>query len=158
MIEPRHRLNDPDLISLPGRCDVLGNSLTRRQIDVLKALLEGLSNKEIAERLGLSEGTVKVHMAALFRRLGVTSRTAAVRKGIAYLEGRFAPAPRVAEPIVVERDIPQPAAPEGAEVSEAPVPELANGPAPFLFDVKTAGDRRLVASQLLTIAASLLAA
>ena len=51
--------------------------LTPRQAQVLALLMEGLSNKAIARELGLGEGTVKVHMAALFRALGVTSRAGA---------------------------------------------------------------------------------
>jgi DNA-binding NarL/FixJ family response regulator len=55
--------------------------LTPRQRYVLRFLVQGHSNKEIAQSLGLSEGTVKVHMAAVFRRLGVSSRSAAAVTG-----------------------------------------------------------------------------
>ncbi|MEX1066992.1 MAG: response regulator transcription factor [Aquisalimonadaceae bacterium] len=51
--------------------------LTPRQVEVLFLLKEGKSNKEIARRLDLSEGTVKVHCMAIFRELGVTNRTQA---------------------------------------------------------------------------------
>jgi DNA-binding NarL/FixJ family response regulator len=51
--------------------------LTPRQAEVLAFMVEGRSNKEIARALNLGEGTVKVHVAALFRTLGVTSRSAA---------------------------------------------------------------------------------
>jgi DNA-binding NarL/FixJ family response regulator len=56
-------------------------SLTPRQMDVLKLIVSGKSNKEIARDLGLGEGTVKIHAAALFRNLGVNSRTAAAAMG-----------------------------------------------------------------------------
>ena len=56
--------------------------LTRRELDVLGALGEGLSNKAVARRLGISQHTVKFHLESLFRKLGVTSRTEAVRKGL----------------------------------------------------------------------------
>jgi two-component system, NarL family, nitrate/nitrite response regulator NarL len=56
--------------------------LTRRELDVLGALGDGFSNKAIARRLGISQHTVKFHLEALFRKLGVTSRTEAVRKGL----------------------------------------------------------------------------
>lgn len=56
-------------------------SLTPRQRDVLEHLVKGKSNKEIARVLNLSEGTVKVHMAALFRNIGVSSRAAAAAYG-----------------------------------------------------------------------------
>jgi two-component system nitrate/nitrite response regulator NarL len=48
--------------------------LTGRQIDVLRLLREGRSNKEIGRKLGLSEKTVKVHVTALFRALNVANR------------------------------------------------------------------------------------
>ena len=49
--------------------------LSKRQKQLLHMLDEGLSNRDIAERLGISEHTVKVHLWRLFRRLGVKSRT-----------------------------------------------------------------------------------
>lgn len=54
------------------------DDLTARQRDVLALLAEGSSTKEIARRLGLGEGTVKVHLAAIFRALGARNRTEAV--------------------------------------------------------------------------------
>lgn len=53
-------------------------SLTLRQQQVLEQMIQGKSNKEIARALSLGEGTVKVHVAAIFRSFAVTSRTAAV--------------------------------------------------------------------------------
>jgi two-component system nitrate/nitrite response regulator NarL len=55
-------------------------SLTGRQIDVLRLLREGRSNKEIGRTLGLSEKTVKVHVTALFRALNVANRIQAAAK------------------------------------------------------------------------------
>jgi len=52
--------------------------LTPRQADVLTQLLQGKPNKEIARRLGLSVETVKDHVQAVLRALGVSSRTQAV--------------------------------------------------------------------------------
>ena len=61
-------------------------SLTARENDILALLAEGHSNREIAGRLFLSEKTVKAHLAAIFRKLGVTNRTqaamAAVHMGV----------------------------------------------------------------------------
>ena len=54
------------------------SGLTSRQIDVVRLLSRGLSNKAIARELGVSEGTVKVHLLAVFRVLDVRNRTAAV--------------------------------------------------------------------------------
>jgi DNA-binding NarL/FixJ family response regulator len=55
--------------------------LSERQVQVLKGLVEGKSNKEIAQELRLSEGTVKMHIAALFRQLGAANRTHAAALG-----------------------------------------------------------------------------
>lgn len=52
--------------------------LTRRQQEVLSWLARGHSNKEIAQQLGLSEGTVKIHIAAILRAYRVRNRTQAV--------------------------------------------------------------------------------
>lgn len=51
--------------------------LTERQIEVLKELRDGISNKEISSRLGIAEKTVKAHVAAIFRALKVVNRTQA---------------------------------------------------------------------------------
>jgi len=53
--------------------------LTDRQVDVLKYLRDGLSNKEISAHLGIAEKTVKVHIAAIFKTLNVVNRTQAAR-------------------------------------------------------------------------------
>lgn len=53
-------------------------SLTSRQIDIIKCIAEGLSNKQIAYKLNLTEGTIKVHITVIFKILNVKNRTAAV--------------------------------------------------------------------------------
>jgi len=58
------------------RPDEIG--LTDRQAQVLALMVRGLSNRDIAEQLLLSEGTVKIHATAVFKALGVTSRTQAL--------------------------------------------------------------------------------
>jgi DNA-binding NarL/FixJ family response regulator len=55
----------------------LAESLTERELDVLKLLANGLSNQEIAETLKLSEGTVRNYLSTLFSKLGVSDRTKA---------------------------------------------------------------------------------
>ena len=54
-------------------------ALTDRQVDVLKYLRDGLSNKEISAHLGIAEKTVKVHIAAIFKTLNVVNRTQAAK-------------------------------------------------------------------------------
>lgn len=56
--------------------------LTPREIEVLVGIADGLSNKGVARRLGISQHTVKFHVEALFRKLGAASRAEAVRKGL----------------------------------------------------------------------------
>ncbi|WP_370964190.1 response regulator [Amycolatopsis sp. cg9] len=55
-----------------------GVAVTRREIEVLALVADGLSNRAIAARLHLTEGTVKSHLARCYTKLGVDSRTAAV--------------------------------------------------------------------------------
>src|ERR671918_2412049 len=57
-------------------------SLTQREHDILALLAEGRSNRDIAQRLFLSEKTVKAHLAAIFRKLGVTNRTQAAMMAV----------------------------------------------------------------------------
>ena len=56
--------------------------LTGREVEVLRLLSEGHANKEIAWRLGISEHTVKFHVASLFQKLHASSRTEAVTLGV----------------------------------------------------------------------------
>ncbi|HEX6844133.1 MAG TPA: response regulator transcription factor [Actinomycetota bacterium] len=57
-------------------------SLTQREHDILALLSEGRSNRDIAQALYLSEKTVKAHLAAIFRKLGVTNRTQAAMMAV----------------------------------------------------------------------------
>ncbi len=58
------------------------NALTPREVEVLAAVGEGLSNKAIARRLDISAHTVKYHLEAIFAKLGVRSRAEAVTRGL----------------------------------------------------------------------------
>ncbi len=58
------------------------SGLTARETEVLRMIAEGLANKEIAYRLGISEHTVKFHVSALLGKLGAGSRAEAVGAGI----------------------------------------------------------------------------
>ena len=59
-----------------------GFGLTERERDVLKGMVDGLNNNEIAEKLVISLGTVKFHVSNVFQKLGVKSRVEAVRLAI----------------------------------------------------------------------------
>lgn len=97
------RASDADLVIRPGgaagRGDGAGDrapgarawdddahppveALTPRELDVLRLLAEGAGNRAIGERLGISDHTVKFHLAAIFGKLDVTTRTAAVRRAL----------------------------------------------------------------------------
>lgn len=71
---------------LGGYADPADFGLTARQAEVLGLMARGKSNRQIAELLGLSEGTVKIHLTAIFKVLNVSSRTQAMvviaREGI----------------------------------------------------------------------------
>jgi len=54
------------------------NSLTSREREVVLAVAEGLSNKDISQRLNLALGTVKAHLHSIYTKLGVKNRTALV--------------------------------------------------------------------------------
>jgi DNA-binding NarL/FixJ family response regulator len=65
--------------------DVLDTRLSRREREVLRHAATGISNKELADRLAISEATVKVHLTRIFQKLGITSRAALVA---AYHDGQ----------------------------------------------------------------------
>ena len=62
--------------------DDLVEPLTSREHDVLEQMAAGLSNRQIADVLGISEHTVKFHVSAILGKLGVSSRAAAIRHGL----------------------------------------------------------------------------
>jgi two-component system, NarL family, response regulator YdfI len=83
VLHPSHASEGLPAGSAPQRAlDELAESLTRRELEVLQMLAAGLSNKEIAARLSISEHTVKFHVASILGKLGAASRTEAVSLGI----------------------------------------------------------------------------
>ncbi|MBB5361105.1 response regulator transcription factor [Deinococcus humi] len=72
-------LEDLEVAEAAGPSDI---TLTPRELDVLNLLALGLSNKRAARDLGVSESTVKFHVASLYSKLGVQSRAGAVARGI----------------------------------------------------------------------------
>jgi DNA-binding NarL/FixJ family response regulator len=66
----------------PDDTVALTEPLTPREIEVLELVAEGLSNKSIADRLGISDQTVKFHLASISGKLGASNRTDAVRRAV----------------------------------------------------------------------------
>lgn len=69
----------------------LRSLLTERQVDVLRLLSQGQPNKVIGRSLGISEGTVKIHLAAIFRALNARNRTEAVTAARALVDRQARP-------------------------------------------------------------------
>jgi len=83
VLHPSHADEGLAAGSAPTRAlDELAEALTSRELEVLQMLAAGLSNKEIAARLNISEHTVKFHVASILGKLGAASRTEAVSLGI----------------------------------------------------------------------------
>ncbi len=70
----------PERVHPAGQSEVLIEPLSDRELEVLRLIDQGLSNSEIAAKLVLSTGTVKVHSHNIFSKLGVSNRTQAVNK------------------------------------------------------------------------------
>jgi two-component system nitrate/nitrite response regulator NarL len=78
-----HAAEDSLVPAQATRADaVVGTVLTIREREVLALLADGLANKQIAARLGISKNTVKTHLELLFDKLGVSSRAEAVATGV----------------------------------------------------------------------------
>jgi two-component system NarL family response regulator len=58
------------------------SELTRREVEILRLIAEGDSNKAIGDKLGITEGTVKTHVKGLLKKLHATGRTAAVKEAV----------------------------------------------------------------------------
>ena len=66
--------------SLPESSEIADFPLTNRQVDVIDLIAEGKSNKEVGEELGLTAGTIKMHLSRIYKVLKAKSRTDAVAK------------------------------------------------------------------------------
>ncbi len=76
MLARPHSRRTPGLYRRPGPNPY---SLTGRELQVLAQVCEGRSNLNIAKRLGITEGTVKIHLSNSYKKLGVENRTQAIR-------------------------------------------------------------------------------
>lgn len=99
-----------------------GEPLSGRELDVLRAVGDGASNKEVALQLVISQNTVKVHLRNIYTKLGVSSRTEAVTAGIQ-------------QGLVV---LPGSESTEAEEVEVAPVSETAAAPEEIAQESETA--------------------
>jgi DNA-binding NarL/FixJ family response regulator len=70
------------LRNLPAASPELAEPLTPRELEVLQLLSQGLPNKQIAQRLGISDHTVKFHVNAILGKLGVQSRSEAIVQAV----------------------------------------------------------------------------
>jgi DNA-binding NarL/FixJ family response regulator len=77
-----HETEDSQAPPEPTRGNAVGTVLTNREREILALLADGLANKQIAARLGISKNTVKTHLELLFDKLGVSSRAEAVATGV----------------------------------------------------------------------------
>jgi DNA-binding NarL/FixJ family response regulator len=91
MTEARRSGLDTDIIVTPPGAPsetedsvdgVFEEVLTHRELEVLELLAEGLPNKGIAERLGISDQTVKFHIASIMGKLGASNRVETVRRAV----------------------------------------------------------------------------
>jgi two-component system nitrate/nitrite response regulator NarL len=68
----------PDLRKQSADAEAAATALTNRELQIVRLVCEGLSNKEIARRLKIADGTVQVHLHNIFQKLQVSKRTALV--------------------------------------------------------------------------------
>jgi two-component system, NarL family, response regulator LiaR len=75
---PMPAVAEPFVLNEKKRADL---SITRREMEILELIAQGMSNREIAEKLFVSENTVKTHSSRVFDKLGAKRRTQAVQLG-----------------------------------------------------------------------------
>src|SRR4029077_15575458 len=78
--ELTHNLNEDDSSETPVVSSANPDALTERELEVLRLVADGLSNREIAAHLVLALGTVKWYISEVYSKLGVASRTQAIAR------------------------------------------------------------------------------
>ena len=73
----RYLPDDPNLNEPRNKSSGAESFLSPRQLEIMQLLAQGLSNKEIANILGITEGTIRVHLSAIFKAIKVSNRTEA---------------------------------------------------------------------------------
>jgi two-component system, NarL family, nitrate/nitrite response regulator NarL len=68
----------PELRKQSGDAGAGATALTQRERQIVRLVCEGLSNKEVGQRLNITDGTIKVHLHKIFEKLRVSNRTALV--------------------------------------------------------------------------------
>lgn len=85
------RVNLTSSVATQLAAGVTCERLTKREAEIMRLVVSGKSNKEIGASLGVTEGTVKVHIGHVFKKLGVGGRTEAIRialeRGVVHLPG-----------------------------------------------------------------------
>ncbi|WP_234009244.1 response regulator transcription factor [Deinococcus sp. NW-56] len=81
VIHPRVAQALAQQLRVPARLEPSG-ALTEREVQVIRALAAGQPNKRIGQQMGISEGTVKVHVSNILAKLGAGNRTEAVRRAM----------------------------------------------------------------------------
>ncbi len=105
--------------------------LSEREVEILRLVASGASNKEIAARLTISPNTVKVHVRNIFGKIGVQSRTEAALYAIQH---GYVEVPGVTQPVIPEEaadEVPEPVVP--APLTDAPVPITTSAPRAWLM-------------------------
>ena len=75
---PKHASNSKNPLPVGNPMSIL----TKRQREILSLIVGGKSNKQIADNLGITEGTTRIHVTTIFKALGVRSRSEAVYKAL----------------------------------------------------------------------------
>jgi DNA-binding NarL/FixJ family response regulator len=87
LLEAIRRVHGGEVFLLPHIAQKLvermqSPQITQRELEVLTSMDAGKINKEIGAKLGISEGAVKSHVASLLAKLGVATRTSAIKEGV----------------------------------------------------------------------------